>query len=79
MENNPSGYKYFLLERSRILNDIQQFLMMVLQYFSDMEDEMGEEQVVTRNGKIKPLIKSLCLIEGLYGYPADNDITGKSY
>jgi hypothetical protein len=73
-------YKAFLKERRKILEDIKQFLNMVLTYFSFLETKWGGcESVVSAINieSMKSLIKSLCLIHGLYGYPADNDNTGK--
>jgi hypothetical protein len=75
-------YKRFLDERSNILEEIKQFLMMVLDYFFDLEQKLGYEfvvQAVEKNlSSVESLIKSLCLIHGLYGYPADTDNRGKS-
>ena len=65
-------YTNFLKERKCILEDIKQFLEMVLIYFGMMENKWGHDRVVNANEKsVKLLMKSLCLIHALYGYPAD--------
>jgi hypothetical protein len=75
-------YELFLKERSDILEEIEEFLAMVLNYFFDLEQKLGLESVVTAVEKnlisVNSLIKSLCLIHGLYGYPAEIDKPGKS-
>lgn len=75
-------YEMFLKERGNVLEEIKQFLMMVLDYFFDMEQKLGLELVVAiikeNLSSLKSLIKSLCLIHGLYGYPAETDKPGKN-
>jgi hypothetical protein len=81
MANDLERYNYFLREGSRTLNDIKQFLKMVLMYFFDTEVKKGYAKAVSAvsasESSIISLVKSLCLIHGLHGYPADN--RGKSY
>ena len=80
MANNLQRFQQ---ERSLALNDIKQFSLMVLEFLSDMEGKKGYEHVVNAvsasKSSVISLVKSLCLIHGLYGYPADSDNTGKSY
>ena len=80
MESNDN-FKDFLKERSEILKDIKQFLFMIFRYFVQMEkDNFEPEFFVTET--VCSLLKSLCLIHGLYGYPelnsSENNITGKN-
>ena len=71
----------FLKERGRVVNDIEQFLQMILVYFEDMEEkkeinpEFAPNEIVTAPN-LQLLIKSLRLLHALYGYPARNDTEG---
>jgi hypothetical protein len=62
----------FLEERGAILEDIREFLRAVLLYCLDMEDNLDFKPNVIANENLVSLIESLCLIHGLYGYPALN-------
>jgi hypothetical protein len=78
--------KSFTHQRMQIHNDIEQFLLEVLYFCVDYMEkqiktdkwEIDEKEVATKISKnLESLIKSLCLIHGLYGYPSSNK-TGKS-
>ena len=65
-----SEYNHFQVERRKVYNDIGQFLMMTLTYFEDMEKKRHfRPDVIAAN--LQGLIKSLCLLHALHGYPAD--------
>jgi hypothetical protein len=68
----------FVGERSKILEDIRQFLQVVLLYCLDMEDtwKFSRDVIATKN--LEVLVESLCLIHGLYGYPAMSNTGGPS-
>jgi hypothetical protein len=66
-------FRNFLIERTRILQDIRQFLRAVLLYFLDMEDNMNFQRDVIATKNASSLIESLCLIHGLYCYPAESN------
>ena len=62
-------YNLFQVERGEVYNDIGQFLMMTLTYFEDMETtKHWHPDVIAAN--LQGLIKSLCLVHALHGYPA---------
>jgi hypothetical protein len=65
-------FQAFLRERSRILEDIREFLRAVLLYCLDMEDDFQRDVIASEN-LVSSLIESLCLIHGLYGYPAESN------
>ncbi|CAB4044196.1 Hypothetical predicted protein, partial [Paramuricea clavata] len=46
-ETEKELYEMFLKERSDILEEIEEFLNMVLYYFFDLEQKLGLESVVT--------------------------------
>ena len=80
MERTKDNFKGFLKQRNAIIKDIEQFLLMMCKYFSDWEKCLDPASFITET--VCSLIKSLCLIHGLYGYPALNsstdNITGKN-
>jgi hypothetical protein len=77
-------FEWFLKERSEIHKDIEAFLLMVLEYCLKME-ELAEKRetenvyATTTSISLISLLKSLCFIHALYGYPqANSDETGKN-
>ena len=73
--DNDEEYGEFTEERGKALNDIEQFLQMILAYFEDMEEKRGfKKDAIVK--ELQPLIKSLCLLHALYGYPKKNDEQG---
>ena len=74
-------FQFFLKERNQILQDIEQFLFTTFRYFLMMENEEYRTPLFATE-TVGSLIKSLCLIHGLYGYPGPNpsanSITGKN-
>ena len=74
---NEEEYNEFIAERGGVLNDIQQFLQMILAYFEDMEEKRGfaPDNIVTAQN-LQLLVKSLRLLHALYGYPEKNDTEG---
>ena len=65
--------EYFLKERNWIHTEIQNFLFVVLSHFVNFEERFKVEREIIANKiskKFPLLIKSLCQIHGLYGYPA---------
>lgn len=77
IDMDRNEYRDFNMERNRVFNDIKQFLMMTLTYFEVMEEEQNfVPSVIAAN--LRSLIKSLCLLHALHGYPA-NPATGITY
>ena len=79
--NPEDEFQDFLKERNEILKDIEQFLFMTFRYFSKMGNSYDPKSFATET--VRSLIHSLCLMHGLYGYPAEqdssaNNITGKN-
>ena len=68
MDPAEDGFEDFLKERGEILKDIEQFLFMVFRYFLYMEEQEFEPDFFITD-TVCILIKSICLIHGLYGYP----------
>ncbi|CAB4037641.1 Hypothetical predicted protein, partial [Paramuricea clavata] len=66
-------FQDFLTDRSTILEDIREFLSVVLMYCLNMEDELDCPRDVIATKNVSSLIESLCLIHGLYGYPAKSN------
>jgi hypothetical protein len=74
--------KRFRKERGTILLDIKKFLCVVMEYFMEMVNKEGfRMKAVIATESAYFLIKSLCQIHALYGYPADSSktSTGKNY
>lgn len=72
-------FQKFKQQRSKIVKDIELFLTKVLECLNKLK----EEGLVTIaiGERLDRLIKSLCLIHALYGYPGtpvDNAVQGKS-
>ena len=79
--DSTDDFGNFLKERGEVLKDIKQFLFMIFRYLVQMEKNgFKPEFFVTET--VCSLLKSLCLIHGLYGYPelnpSVNSITGKN-
>ena len=75
-----SKYAYFLEERCKILDDIEEFLRMILLFFISMElDLKKSRENISQN--LRRIVKSLYVLHGLYGFPgsdsAKDNITGK--
>lgn len=67
----------FYKERGTVLNDIDQFLAMVFRFLKLVE---GSLDIDNRLQNLHLLLESLCLIHGLYGYPANGDDgTGRGF
>jgi hypothetical protein len=72
-------FQKFLEERCSIHKDIKDFLYMVLKCCLKLEETASDSAVSSQkftetSEKLQSLIKSLCLIHALYGYPNE---TGK--
>jgi hypothetical protein len=75
-------YDNFLHEREQILSDIKLFLGMVLSFCIEFDNQKKEDfnQAAIGEAVADPVIESLRLIHGLYGYPAhDSSKKGRSY
>jgi hypothetical protein len=77
-QNNQFYFQKFQEEHSSIHKDIVDFVYMVLKCCSTLEKDFDSNvvsQMFTKTSeKLQSLIKSLCLIHALYGYPNE---TGK--
>ena len=71
-----SPYEVFLDERSSILNDIKQFLHIVLSF---QQESIKLAGVSLPGEDVQKFIKSLCLIHALYGYPGEGNVLLNSY
>ena len=63
-------YDEFLLERKLILQNIKEFLYLVLN-FQHESDKRAKPSSLNNAEDVRKLIKSLCLIHALYGYPGE--------
>ena len=67
-----SPYGVFLDERSLILRDIKGFLNLVL-HFQHEYEKRAKPPSLNNAEDVRKLIKSLCLIHALYGYPGNEE------
>ncbi|CAB4044774.1 Hypothetical predicted protein, partial [Paramuricea clavata] len=70
-------FEWFLKERSEIHKDIEAFLLMVLEYCLKMEELAKKRYTINvyadkMSDNLISLLKSLCFIHALYGYPQAN-------
>ncbi|XP_028399249.1 uncharacterized protein LOC114522705 [Dendronephthya gigantea] len=72
-------FNKFLLERSKILDDIKQFLNMVLTFLSQFPHGKWKKIKKSKGFKVQEslakLMESLCFMHALYGYPKSNPET----
>ena len=75
-------YKKFKKHRNSILEDIKNFLRNALECLHKLNSTVKEKERVTVkiSERLHRLIKSLCLIHALYGYPGElgDNAEGKS-
>ena len=73
-QSNSGEFHEFLRHRNSIHGEIDEFLYVLLRHFiylEDKDDGLKQEQIASGISKTFPsLIKSLCQIHSLYGYPA---------
>ena len=67
-----SPYETFRVERSLILKNIKEFLNLVL-HFQHEYEKRAKPPSLNNAGDVRKLIKSLCLIHALYGYPGNEE------
>ena len=80
-------YKKFRKHRNKILQDINNFLINALKCLHELNSTVNERESVTSTilpkiyEHLNRLIKSLCLIHALYGYPGESgdNPEGKSW
>jgi hypothetical protein len=74
MDLEENHFQNFLRERSGILEDIESFLDAVLSFCLNMEDKWKHPVQLDIATSWQLLLKSLCQIHGLYGYPKNKKI-----
>ena len=68
----PEPADTFRIERSSILKDIKDFLFIALNFVHKSFQLNPDLDTVINVEYVRRLIKSLCLIHALYGYPVAN-------